>query len=299
MLHRAVTVHHASTNKQRPRSLPRTVMLFKVQSSYYDSAAETKAVFWLKILLLFILITTTIAVALLVFFYSKGAEQSEFEARFEDEASKMQAAVTGSFYNSLSALDSYVVDLVSYAEDSGSKWPYVSLPSHAVRGAKLRALSKAFYVAQYHLVMEEERETWEAYSLANSSWVDGGLEIQKDDINYHGVQKTTYEPSGKIYDTDFNIVGQSPYYLPNWSCYPIVPDPFPPFNWDLNTHRPVIGSFKELIDNRKVAMRVTNLPDMDDPESVAYSESVNGWAKDYISEQDNEAEPMVEIFYPI
>lgn len=274
----------------------------QLSSSSHDTTAETetKAVWWLKLLLLFILITTTIAVALLVYFYSKGAEQSEFEARFEDEASKMQAAVTGSFFKSLSALDSYVVDLVSYAEDSNSEWPLVSLPRHAIRGAKLRALSKAFYVGQYHLVTNEQRETWEEYSLENSSWVDDGLEIQKDDINFLGVKKTFYEPFGKIYESNSNIVPEFPYYLPTWNCYPVVPTSnFPPFNWDLNTHQPFIDSFPELFDDRKVVIRVTNLPDLNDPESVASSEITNLWAKDYISKEDNEAEPIVEIYYPI
>jgi len=187
-----------------------------------EGKAEQRAVFWLKLVLIAILVTSTIAVALLVFFYTRENETTAFETRFSDEARKVLDAVGNGFYLSLGALDSYVVDLVSYAEDSNLEWPYVALPHYAVRASKLRSLSKAFYVGQYHLVTNETRSEWEEFSLSNDSWVNEVLQIQKEDTNFHGKLLDTYEPYGVIHNNEGDAEGPGP-FLPAWHSYPLIP----------------------------------------------------------------------------
>lgn len=73
----------------------------------------------------------------------------------------------------------------------------------------------------------------------------------------------------------------------------------PPFNWDANTHPPVIKSFYDLFENRKVVMSVTSLPDPQDSESVSVAEETNKWAQDYINDSSLEGEPINDINFPI
>jgi len=263
------------------------------------ASSETKAVFWLKVLLLSILVASTIGVALLVYYYTSQAEKSQFEERFDKEASKMVDAVRGSFFLSLGALDAYVLDLVSYAKYSDSDWPFVTLPDYGVRAAKIRSLSKAFFFAQNHLVTNATRDRWEAYSLQNDMWTDEVLEVQLGDANYHGVHVSNYTPYGKIYYHDGSRPSQGPGpFLPSWSCYPLVPI-YPPYNWDALTFSPVVSVFDEIFEERQVVIRVSNLPDLDNADSVHEVEIYNDWAKDYIRETNDESEPVIDVYYPI
>lgn len=230
--------------------------------------------------------------------FRSDAEQSQFEDRFDNEAATVLEAVRGSFYHSVGALDSFVVHLVAYAENSNSEWPFVTLPDYAVRGAKIRSESKAFYLGQYHLVKAGQRREWLEYSLTNSTWVDEGLQIQKGDANFHGIQIEDWEPFGQLFNNaGDNITGPGP-FLPTWSSYPVVPL-YPPFNWDAASYSPVTQSMEDLIEKRRVVLRVSNLADDDDLEEVAEVEVLNDWAKDYISETDDPSEPIIEIQYPI
>jgi len=44
----------------------------------------------------------------------------------------------------------------------------------------------------------------------------------------------------------------------------------------------VSDSYRDVFEDRKVVVRVTNLPDLDDAQAVQNAASANSWAKDYI-----------------
>ena len=63
----------------------------------------------------------------------------------------------------------------------------------------------------------QSRLEWEDYSLKNDGWVKEGMEIQKDDENYHGLLLDDYEPYGVIYENEGDATGPRPNgYLPIW-----------------------------------------------------------------------------------
>ena len=97
---------------------------------------------------------------------------------------------------------------------------------------------------EYLLVSGEQRLEWEEYSLSNDDWVAEGMEVQRDDDNYHGKLLPSYEPYGIIHGNDGDVTGPGP-YLPIWQAYPVVPI-WPPYNWDGATYSPLAASFTEL-----------------------------------------------------
>jgi flagellar basal body-associated protein FliL len=135
------------------------------------ATAETNAVFRLKIVVISFLVASAIGVALAVYYFTSNAEENEFEEKFQDHAAKVLEALGSSVALTLGAVDNYVVTLVSFARYTNETWPYVTMPDYGVRAAKIRSLSKAVVVSQYHFVTTEQRTTWENYTSQNSAWV--------------------------------------------------------------------------------------------------------------------------------
>jgi len=59
------------------------------------------------------------------------------------------------------------------------------------------------------------------------------------------------------------------------------------------------SSYHEIFENRKVVARISNLPDERDETAMAEVEFTNAWAKDYIRPEDNESEPIIDMYFPI
>jgi flagellar basal body-associated protein FliL len=135
------------------------------------AAAETRAVFRLKIFVISFLVASAIGVALVVYYFTSNAEESDFEEKFQDNAGKVLEALGSSLDLTLGAVDNYVVTLVSFARFTNATWPYVTVPDYGIRAAKIRSLSKAVLISQYHFVTTEQRTTWENYTSQNSAWV--------------------------------------------------------------------------------------------------------------------------------
>ena len=87
---------------------------------------ESKAVFWLRLVLLGILCAFTVGVAVGVYYYTREAEQSDFEERYEEAAAKVLEAIGSKLHLSLAAIDSFVIDTVAFAQ-SDSYRSFVNL----------------------------------------------------------------------------------------------------------------------------------------------------------------------------
>ena len=260
--------------------------------------AETKAVFWLRLVLLTILVVSTISVALTIYIYTSSSEKDQFEEYFYDSGGKVLSSVRASFDLTFGSADSFSVGLVSFARFSGMEWPYVTLPDYAVRLTKLRAISGAVVVSQYHLVQEEQRVQWQNYSLANDAWVGEGLEVQKNDRNFQGKLLTEFEPNGVIYD-NFGRPSEGPGpFLPRWQSAPIVPN-YAPYNWDGSGYIPLMNSLPALIDGKQaVISEVLNMPSFNDEDGV-FAAWRTSWVKDFIADDKNPSEPIMDIYYPV
>ena len=179
------------------------------------ASQETKNVLRLKCIVILVLIASTVAVAVAVYKYVSNAERKTFEANFEDDSSKVLEAMGSALDHTLASVDGFLVTLASYARKSNSTWPMVTLPDYAVRLAKLRSLSHAVLVSQYHFVTGEQRESWENYTVANNGWVQEGIDVQASDETFHGKIVTDYWTRGDIHDSGDPYNAPGP-YLPKW-----------------------------------------------------------------------------------
>jgi hypothetical protein len=162
--------------------------------------SETKAVFWLRMMVLLVLILSAVAVSLSVYFYTSESEQNEFETQFNSDSVKVLEAVGNTLDTTLGAADAFVLRVVAYGRYSNSTWPYVTLPNHAVQAAKLLSLTKGFFMSQSHLVSEEQRAVWEPYSNANDAWVSEAVDVEKQDERFNGLLDTPINTSPVLYD---------------------------------------------------------------------------------------------------
>ena len=259
---------------------------------------ETKAVFWLKLGVIAVLVASALSVALSVFFYITNSEAESFEDSFLDSSSKVFDSIGRSVDLTLGVADSFVVGLVSFARYTNMEWPYVTLPDYAVRLAKIRPLANAAVISTYHVVQEEQKELWQNYSLANDDWVREALKVQASDDSYDGKVLDDFEPYGIIHNNYGPSKGPGP-FLPAWQSAPVVPV-YAPYNWDGAAYSALSDALPQLLESREaVITRVSNLPDLANPESVAETEVAIDWIKDFISEDNDPSEPMSDILYPI
>ena len=149
------------------------------QRSPAIAAEENKYVKRLRLMVITMMLASTIGVAFAVFRYVTHTEQKSFESSFDDDSDKVLESIGSALDQTLGAVDNYLTGLVSFARYTNATWPFVTLPDYAVRMAKLRSLSKAILVTQYHYVTGDERADWEAYSVENDAWVEAGIDNQK------------------------------------------------------------------------------------------------------------------------
>ena len=262
---------------------------------------ETQAVSYLRWVLLAVLVSSMIAAASGVYQYDTQVEHDAFVARYLGDATKLVEAISGTFYSSLGAVDSYVVGAVSFARFTHQEWPYVTIPDYAVRMAKLRSLSKAVVTQQAHFVTGEERSTWENYTLNHDQWAQESLQIQQHDKNYKGVKRfnyTTFVPDGVIHSYMGPSEGDGP-FLPTWQSAPVVPV-FSAYNWDALAYTSVSDAMPELLGPKSaVISKVSNMADESNPISIAESNAAVDYIKDFIDPSEDPTEPFSVINFPI
>ena len=286
--------HASSSSESGNSSHPRTI-----EEQKEIAAAETKAVFRLKLFVLAVLVASAISVSLVVYHYMTRAETVSFEGSFDDDSDKVFESIGSSLDRTLEAIDSFVVATASYAEATNSTWPFVTMPNFAVRIAKIRSLSKATYIGQYQYVTEEQRRLWQNYSIEHAGWVEQSITIQKEDSTYRGKIIDQYNLSDTIYGNYGDIPYGQGSYLPTWQAAPVIPR-YPPFNWDGYQYPPLVSALPELFEKRRVVIgAVSNLPDPNNPGSAAAVAAQNDWLKDFLAPGDIVTEPTSDINYPV
>lgn len=227
--------------------------------------SENTAVSRIRLIVIGVLVTCTVGVAFAVWYLTTSAEQNKFEENFGDDATKVFEALGSTLALSMSAIDAFVVGIVSFARYTNSSWPHVTVPDYATRMAKIRSLSKAVLFLQYQIVRsEEERTPWEEYSLSNGEWVDDALEVQKKDTTYYGLHVEEYDTS-PLHGNFGPIPNNSAPYYPMWQGYPVVPI-YPPFNWDGSEYLSLARAIQTMErEYEAIIGSLINLPDPADP----------------------------------
>lgn len=147
---------------------------------------ETCFVRCMRLLVLAVMVSATAGVGYAVYWYLNKSEAGTFERDFQADSAKVMASIGTNMDLTLTALDSFVVTMLSFARATNASWPFVTFPNFEVRASKIRALSKAVYLSNYVRVSGEQREDWEAYADENNAWLNESFDVQKTDKNFHG-----------------------------------------------------------------------------------------------------------------
>jgi hypothetical protein len=286
----------SETNSTRGTKKQETIQEDKILGN-----ALNRQVLGIRLLVVLVLVVSTVTVAVLVFYYIDKQEDTAFEESFVSDANKVLVSLGSKLDLTMGALDSFVVGLASYAKESNSTWPFVTLPDYAVKAKKTKNLSNAVVVSFYPLVTNETRLDWEAYTGPNNYWVNESIAVQEKDSTYHGEVNYSWVEGNVIY----NDYGDQPYnrsiLMPNWQVYPTIPCKWgcPIYNWDY-LGISYLTALEETLDSGKVVFtEAYHLPDENDPASVEATSWSIEWFSDYVEPRQDPSEPISDIYYPV
>ena len=181
---------------------------------------------------------SAIAVALVVFFSTRRAEQDLFEKQFHSDADKILQSIGDFFDHSLSAMDGFVTMMVGQKDAMpNTSFPFVKIENFALQAAKYKTLTKCFTMGVHYLVQEKDRRDWEAFAEKNSQFVDEAWALQARDETFQGSMEKPPRREDRIF-SNFPSYGDRPEgsgpYLVSWGVYPVIYEEFSaPYNYDL------------------------------------------------------------------
>lgn len=93
---------------------------------------ESKAVFWLRLVVLMILVLTAVAVSITVYEITRRGEASEFETQYQGAATKVIESFADIVYE-MGAISGLGVANSAHSVDHKSEWPFVTLSNFQQR----------------------------------------------------------------------------------------------------------------------------------------------------------------------
>jgi hypothetical protein len=161
-------VSAASSENTEPSVLAKVTTSMKERAAKNErenlGANETRAVLFLRFFAFLILFLTAILVCLGVYFYTKRDEEEDFEYVYEASAERVIQSFHESVAQLLAGVDAGAVAITSYALDTATNFPNVTMPDWELRGANTRVITKSITFQWFPLVQEEDRLGWEAYA---------------------------------------------------------------------------------------------------------------------------------------
>lgn len=253
---------------------------------------ENRAVFISCLLLIFVLTVFTVGVAAAVYHYINRTEINEFEAHIKEASDKVFESIGSTLALSMGAVDMLTVNMVSFAAANNMTWPFVLLPDHAVRLAKLRSLIDCVIVQQYQYVTDDTREEWEKYSFENGVWMPETLEIQRNDPHYHGFQTTNFTyPTYIHFGLEVTPNNTGP-YIPSWQTYPKISLGDPIYNWNARQFPSLRTPIDRVIKDKSVV--ITEVINTEGPGvSKASVDRFNGFITLNTGDAEEAKEPFV------
>ena len=81
------------------------------------------------------------------------------------------------------AMESFSLDMTSYALAAQVDWPLVTVPDFPIRGLAARQQMNADAIGLIPLVSKADRQSWEAYATENQGWIQYARMWEKDRNN--------------------------------------------------------------------------------------------------------------------
>ena len=175
---------------------------------------ESKDIVKFRFFLITVLFWSTAGVGLAVWIYFGDDIKKAFEELYAEEAGEMFDQLAGKFLVTFSAIDSFALALSTQFVE----WPFVTVPKFSAQADKLRKLTSAVVITNYHFVDKNKREEWATYSAAHNSWVEDGIRYQQNiDLAYQKRILRGKDSSIESIDSDvFSLRRNSSFMVSNY-----------------------------------------------------------------------------------
>jgi hypothetical protein len=186
--------HHSSDRGDSGTSSDRGNEATMDEGAALIGKQETAAVWRIKFIVLLVLVASTSAVAATAYTYLSSNQEAQFRKQFQEDSSKVLAAIGVSLDKTFGLLDSVAVSWVSVARMTNQTWPFVTMPDFAVRMAKLVPLTDAMNLVILPIVAPDKRQAWEEYAAQNLDWINEGVKVQSEWSGYYGPTIYDWDP---------------------------------------------------------------------------------------------------------
>jgi hypothetical protein len=146
----------------------------------------------------------------------------------------------------MGALNSLSTSIVTYAEDTNQKFPFVRVRNFAAQAAQTVQFTNAFQTAFAPVVKPELRQEWESFASSKNTtiWkiINETEHFMSSYEQFYGPLPSEYNWTffDKIYN-DFEIDGIDPsnttqsYYVPDFQIFPLLMVGYGPANYGMFT----------------------------------------------------------------
>lgn len=133
--------------------------------------SETRAVRCLRAVTLIVLVVTATIVSFGVYFIMASNQRIAYETAFEAYGDKVIESFHTSVERFLGSFDSLSASITSYALESQSNFPNVTIPDFEVKAGATRILAQSTFVMYMPLVTDDTRRQWESYAATQQHYL--------------------------------------------------------------------------------------------------------------------------------
>jgi len=152
-----IGAHHGLSTKQKAAQDERATL----------AKQESKAISCLRWIVFLVLIIVGATFSALVFHFVRKQQVDQFEADFQYYAEQVTDTFNSQLKRTLDAQDTLSTEITSHALDTGSVFPFVTLPDFEFKGANARITGDTLSIYYMPTVKEEERVQWDTYAAAH------------------------------------------------------------------------------------------------------------------------------------
>jgi len=118
---------------------------------------------YLRLLVLAIVVLVGFLISGLVYYFSRKGEMDQFQSEFQELAMQVSATLDARLGRKALAMSTMSVSLTSYALDSGSQWPMVTLPAFELKASNSLEVAGSHSLLFAPLVTNSTRTAWREY----------------------------------------------------------------------------------------------------------------------------------------
>ncbi|CAB9499677.1 Receptor-type guanylate cyclase gcy [Seminavis robusta] len=270
---------------------------------------EDRALFCLRLLVIFFLVAAAVGISTLVYMYLSGEEQRAFESRFNSDVRKILDSIGSTLDRTLGPADALIVNTLAYAKTANLSFPFVTLPLYGLQATKLLRISKGFQIHMSFEVREDQKEEWEQYAESHLKAIDEALDIEEGDPDWYGPvyrdygRCEIYSWGGVPKEAPNNITNT---YIPNWHEFPVSSGSSNisggcPYNFDQYNLPDVLQAILYMKKTQKAV--IGNFPnvnfDVSDPAQAQIKAIMDAGIQQLLPPGTDAREPFTQVAIPI